>query len=87
MLFKFSTINVFSNNHHLTRHPSYQRLVFLDVDGVLAIQPRVLDPHCVWLLCELLRRSEAHIVVSSTWRYSLGGKQLLLSGLVHALVG
>jgi hypothetical protein len=51
-----------------------RRVVFLDIDGVLAPIRRWdrygdLDPACVRVLNEILARGGAEVVVSSTWRY------------------
>jgi hypothetical protein len=51
-----------------------RRVIFLDVDGVLAPIRRwdrygELDPACIRVLNEIVRSGEAEVVVSSTWRY------------------
>jgi hypothetical protein len=51
-----------------------QRVVFLDIDGVLAPIRRWdrygdLDSACIRVLNEIVSRGEADVVVSSTWRY------------------
>ena len=51
-----------------------RRVIFLDIDGVLAPIRRwdrygELDPVCLQALNEVVARSGAEIVVSSTWRY------------------
>jgi hypothetical protein len=56
-----------------------RRVIFLDIDGVLAPIRRwdrygELDPACVEVLNEIVARSRAEIVVSSTWRH---GKSVL----------
>lgn len=53
---------------------SSRRVVFLDIDGVLAPIRRWdryedLDPECVQVLNEIVTDGEADVVVSSTWRY------------------
>jgi hypothetical protein len=50
------------------------RVVFLDIDGVLAPIRRWdrygdLDPACIQVLNEIVTRGGADVVVSSTWRY------------------
>jgi hypothetical protein len=50
------------------------RVIFLDIDGVLAPIRRWdrygdLDPACIQVLNEIVAHSGAHVVVSSTWRY------------------
>jgi len=51
-----------------------RRVIFLDIDGVLAPIRRWdrygdLDPACVQVLNEIVARGGADVVVSSTWRY------------------
>jgi Swiss Army Knife RNA repair-like protein len=51
-----------------------RRVVFLDIDGVLAPIRRWdrygdLDPACIRVLNEIVARGGAEVVVSSTWRY------------------
>ena len=51
-----------------------RRVIFLDIDGVLAPIRRWdryedLDPACIQVLNEIVARGEADVVVSSTWRY------------------
>ena len=51
-----------------------RRVIFLDVDGVLAPIRRWdrygdLDPACIQVLNEIAARGGADVVVSSTWRY------------------
>ncbi len=51
-----------------------RRVVFLDIDGVLAPIRRSdrygdLDPACIRVLNEIVARGEADVVVSSTWRH------------------
>jgi hypothetical protein len=53
---------------------SSRRVVFLDIDGVLAPIRRWdryedLDPACIGVLNEIVARADADVVVSSTWRY------------------
>mmetsp|Transcript_152770 Transcript_152770/g.292591 ORF Transcript_152770/g.292591 Transcript_152770/m.292591 type:complete len:226 (+) Transcript_152770:89-766(+) len=66
----------------LSSMPSRIRLIFLDVDGVLATRPRVVEHRCARLIYQLISATGASIVISSTWRYALASKQLLLQGLV-----
>ena len=48
-----------------------EKIIFLDFDGVI-ITPRTkflkFDPICIELLQDLINRSDAFIVVSSSWR-------------------
>jgi hypothetical protein len=51
-----------------------RRVIFLDIDGVLAPIRRWdrygdLEPACVQVLNEIVARGGADVVVSSTWRY------------------
>ena len=51
-----------------------RRVIFLDIDGVLAPIHRWdrygdLDPACIQVLNEIVAHSGADVVVSSTWRY------------------
>ena len=51
-----------------------RRVIFLDIDGVLAPIRRwdryeALDPACVRVLNEIVAGGEAEVVVSSTWRH------------------
>ena len=51
-----------------------QRVIFLDIDGVLAPIRQWdrygdLDPACIQVLNEIAARGGADVVVSSTWRY------------------
>ena len=51
-----------------------RRVVFLDIDGVVAPIRRWdrygdLDPACIQVLNEIVARGGADVVVSSTWRY------------------
>ena len=52
-----------------------QRVIFLDIDGVLAPIRRWdrygdLDPTCIEALNEIVARGAADVVVSSTWRHA-----------------
>ena len=58
-----------------------RRVIFLDIDGVLAPIRRWdrygdLDPACVDVLNEIVARAGAEIVVSSTWRYGKTAAEL-----------
>jgi HAD domain in Swiss Army Knife RNA repair proteins len=51
-----------------------RRVIFLDIDGVLAPIRRWdrygdLDPACIQVLNEIVAQTGADVVVSSTWRY------------------
>jgi hypothetical protein len=51
-----------------------RRVIFLDIDGVLAPIRRWdrygdLDPACIQLLNEIVAGGEADVVISSTWRH------------------
>ena len=51
-----------------------RRVIFLDIDGVLAPIRQWdrygdLDPACIRVLNEIVARAGADVVVSSTWRY------------------
>ena len=51
-----------------------QRVIFLDIDGVIAPIPDMsrygdLDHGCVRVLNEIVARSGAEVVVSSSWRF------------------
>jgi len=51
-----------------------RRVIFLDIDGVLAPIRRWdrygdLEPACIQVLNEIVARAGADVVVSSTWRY------------------
>ena len=56
-------------------------MIFLDIDGVLAPIRRWdrygdLDPACIQVLNEIVARSGADVVVSSTWRYGKTAAEL-----------
>jgi hypothetical protein len=58
-----------------------RRVIFLDIDGVLAPIRRWdrygdLDPACIRVLNEIVARSRADVVVSSTWRYGKTAAEL-----------
>jgi hypothetical protein len=64
-----------------------RRVVFLDIDGVLAPIRRWdrygdLDPACIQVLNEIVARGDADVVVSSTWRY--GRTVAELQEILHA---
>jgi hypothetical protein len=51
-----------------------RRVIFLDIDGVLAPIRQWdrygdLDPSCIAVLNDIVARSGADVIVSSTWRY------------------
>ena len=63
-----------------------RRVIFLDIDGVLAPirhwdRYGELDPACVQVLNEIVAGSGAEVVVASTWRYgkSVAELQAMLS--------
>ncbi len=58
-----------------------QRVIFLDIDGVLAPirtweRYGDLDPACIQVLNEIVACSGAHVVVASTWRHGKSVAQL-----------
>ena len=58
-----------------------RRVIFLDIDGVLAPITRWdrygdLDPACIQVLNEIVASAEADVVVSSTWRYGKTASEL-----------
>ena len=58
-----------------------RRVIFLDIDGVLAPITRWdrygdLDPACIQVLNEIVVRTEADVIVSSTWRYGKTAPEL-----------
>ncbi len=58
-----------------------RRVIFLDIDGVLAPIRRWdrygdLDPACIRVLNEIVARGGADVVVSSTWRYGKTAAEL-----------
>jgi hypothetical protein len=63
------------------------RVIFLDIDGVLAPIRQWdrygdLDPACIEVLNEIVARGGADVVVSSTWRY--GKTAAELQEMLHA---
>ena len=57
------------------------RVIFLDIDGVLAPIRRWdrygdLDPACIEVLNDIVARGEADVVVSSTWRHGKTAAEL-----------
>jgi hypothetical protein len=57
------------------------RVIFLDIDGVLAPIRRWdrygdLDPACIQVLNEIVARAGAGVVVSSTWRHGRSAPEL-----------
>jgi HAD domain in Swiss Army Knife RNA repair proteins len=78
------------------RNPRTRRIVFLDIDGVLAPIRRWdrygdLEPACVAVLNEIVAAGDADVVVSSTWRHgkTLGELQAILeaAGFAGRVVG
>jgi HAD domain in Swiss Army Knife RNA repair proteins len=64
-----------------------RRVIFLDIDGVLAPIRRWdrygdLDPACIEVLNQIVAGSGADVVVSSTWRY--GRTVAELQAMLHA---
>ena len=58
-----------------------RRVIFLDIDGVLAPIRRWdrygdLDPACIQVLNEIVARAGADVVVSSTWRHGRTAPEL-----------
>ena len=58
-----------------------RRVIFLDIDGVLAPIRRWdrygdLDPACIRVLNDVVARGGADVVVSSTWRYGKTAAEL-----------
>jgi hypothetical protein len=58
-----------------------RRVIFLDIDGVLAPIRRWdrygdLDPACIQVLNEIVAGAGADVVVSSTWRYGKTAPEL-----------
>lgn len=58
-----------------------RRVIFLDIDGVLAPIRRWdrygdLDPACIQVLNEIVAHGAADVVVSSTWRYGKTAAEL-----------
>lgn len=62
------------------------RLVFLDIDGVLnrGSSMEGILPECAERLARLVRAVDAHIVLSTTWRFSEEGRLDVLSALLAA---
>ncbi len=58
------------------------RAIFLDIDGVLNFRftpnprklPYIADPILVGLLVQIVERTDAIVVMSSTWRYDPAGR-------------
>ena len=60
--------------HPAGRSPATRRIVFLDIDGVLAPIRQWdrygdLDPACIRVLNDIVLDGDAEVVISSTWRY------------------
>lgn len=69
-----------------------RRVIFLDIDGVLAPIRRWdrygdLDPACIRVLNEIVRRGGAEIVVSSTWRHGKSPAELQAILEAHGFAG
>jgi len=47
----------------------YIKIIFLDIDGVLNyINSEILDENCLYNLEEIVRQTNAKIVITSTWK-------------------
>ena len=60
-------------------------IIFTDVDGVLNGNPydhstQRIDPHCVMLLSHLAEECDAHIIVTSSWRYLIYNESMTPAG-------
>ena len=69
-----------------------RRVIFLDIDGVLAPIRRWdrygdVDIVCIQVLNEIVARSGADIVVSSTWRYGKSAAELQEVLQAHGFTG
>src|SRR5262249_1168047 len=69
-----------------------RRVIFLDIDGVLAPIRRWdryedLDPACMQVLNEIVARGDADVVVSSTWRYVKTVAELQQMLAAHGFTG
>ena len=69
-----------------------RRVIFLDIDGVLAPIRQWdrygdVDPACVQVLNEIVARGAADVVVSSTWRYSKTVAELQQMLEAHGFIG
>ncbi len=65
---------IIETERSLSREERTRRVIFLDIDGVLAPIRRWdrygdLDPACIAVLNDIIARAGADVVVSSTWRY------------------
>lgn len=61
--------------------------IFLDIDGVLntpATFP-TFDPFCVENFNKLIERTNAQLIISSSWRYLIHSKAMSLVGFQHML--
>jgi HAD domain in Swiss Army Knife RNA repair proteins len=72
--------------------PASRRVIFLDIDGVLAPIRRwdrygELDPACIQVLNEIVARGGADVVVSSTWRYGKTAAELQVMLQAHGFTG
>jgi predicted protein tyrosine phosphatase len=63
--YKNTALQVFKRNRNLTR---LANIVFLDVDGVIYIDEKFSEP-ALANLSELVERTDARIVISSSWRF------------------
>mmetsp|Transcript_2155 Transcript_2155/g.4045 ORF Transcript_2155/g.4045 Transcript_2155/m.4045 type:complete len:160 (+) Transcript_2155:87-566(+) len=72
------------SSHGVARASAATRpVVFLDVDGVLALGGVLIDS-CVKKLVRLVLSSDAHVILSTSWRAIPAMKQHLLEVLVAA---
>jgi hypothetical protein len=75
------------------------KLIFLDVDGVLnhsnaigwkrtdeSLDWRVIDPDCVFEINRILRETGAKIVLSSVWRLSEEGTELITECIMEGSI-
>lgn len=61
------------------------KVIFLDIDGVLKIGAGVeLNQTCVALLREVVEKTDAKLVLSSTWRIGTGGMSRTRGALARA---
>src|SRR5215470_17542350 len=69
-----------------------RRVIFLDIDGVLAPirswdRYSDLDPACIQVLNEIVARGGADVVVSSIWRHGKTVAELQLMLEAHGFTG
>jgi hypothetical protein len=72
--------------------PASRRVVFLDIDGVLAPIRQWdrygdLDPACIQVLNEIVARGRAQVVLSSTWRHGKTVAELQAMLEAHGFTG